>query len=94
MMSVCVSALTFRTPNCASTEREFVSDASQNELRFCVKMQFCKVENLFNVFHVRALYYKKHVFGGMNCLRSRPAGPDRKQFTPPVHSQQHILIQL
>jgi hypothetical protein len=34
------------------------------------------------------------VFRGVNSPRSRPAGPDRREFTPPVHSPQHILTQL
>jgi hypothetical protein len=28
------------------------------------------------------------VFGGVNSLRSRPAGRDRREFTSPVHSTQ------
>jgi hypothetical protein len=28
------------------------------------------------------------VFGGVNCLRSWLAGPDRREFTPPVYSIQ------
>jgi hypothetical protein len=62
----------------------------------CTKRVLSSTVTHFYMFRPFWVIFRENFF--VNSLRSRPAGRDRREFTPPkknaVHSQQHILTQL